>query len=60
MKRRIIESDDTVRTVVHKILSGADINTVYAMGNFENIYRNLRRYRETHINPKPFEFEIVG
>jgi hypothetical protein len=44
----------SIRDVVSKALSGEGEDVFSAVGNPENLFRLLRRYKESVINPKPY------
>jgi hypothetical protein len=56
MKCLVDISFESTRDVVHRVLRGADEDTLSAVGVFENIYRIIRNYKQNKTNPKPYLF----
>lgn len=54
MKVLVDQGFENPREIVHRILRGADAETILALGNFEVLYRTIRRYRASIKNPKPY------
>lgn len=56
MKNLIVNTNDSPRNVVFSVIRGAQIDTISALGSFDNIYRVLRKHRQNAINPLPYQF----
>jgi hypothetical protein len=48
---------DSHREIVNKTIRGADNETILVFGNFETLYRILRRPKKV-FNPKPYIYRI--
>ena len=57
MKDLIRLTDQSPRTIVHKIIRGANEAQIRSLGNFETLYRTLTNVRERASNPKPYLYE---
>lgn len=59
MKKLITTSNFSPRKIIARVLRGADLNLIRAMGSFDLLCRNLRRFRQYLSNPLPFLFPTL-
>lgn len=60
MKEYVELTKESPRNVVHHVLKGANMEILEAMGNFDSIYRTLRNFRSSLLNPKPFLYPSIN
>lgn len=59
MKNTMMLTNGAPRNIVSTVLRGCDASTLQCVGKRETIYKNLRNYRRSVINPKPYIYDVI-